>query len=652
MSTSNSRALRIRLLTAVLTVAVVALTAGAGEEKPAKTEAKVPPAAETKADPKADKPAEETISENEEVILIGDIPTAGWPILPATETEYKFKLKDTGTIVSLRWLDLKETERDRLRRVYKMEVRNGQKVFGDAISMTRFKMENGKTIEGLRVPERDRLGQKAIKTRSVPMMWIPESGIRNEEPFEGKESDAFSPMEVYQKWLTAKPISHNDAAAHFAMAQKVANIELFGKAIDHLKMAAAIDPLMEERNKDFYAQLVAEDAKQRTLELYNNMLMAMRRMDFGSALDMLEQLDRNFPNSDYKTRWEGLRPQVEAGLKTEITKRIVQMAYSTAMDLVQQRLFKKVRVDPKGNVVPSIPGKQVTTKAGHIFRGTLEGQADETSASGTGDATAAAGAGTTPTTATPAGTTGTGSAGQDMILRINEKRVTIRGKDIVSVQDIDLSVSEKEIVPAFDDLKDWITDTSRPDGLKAQMVAKIAKVLRSPEAKVKEVFDGRLAQEQVYEGGVLTSTPLYATFHDAAYGAGTWLRDGMRPGPRTQGNVNNNNQNNNRNWNNRGNNNNNNNQIKPPDPDEMPDTTDDPNVWWKFQNTETQLGVLRALAADKVFKVRLEDVKKIACPSCRNIGYLPGKDPANNTPIMERCPLCRGIGVLIKLSYR
>lgn len=584
------------------------------------------------ADPAAAAPQADRVSENQETIVIGGAPTPGWPVLPANETEYRFKLKLTGDVITLRWADLDESERKRVQKLYGMEVRGAQKVFGEKIAGIRHRLKSGKTVEGFPLPEREQLGKKAIKTAGVPLMMINEYDIEASETFEAFESDFFSAPEVYQKWMLEKPPGINDAVAHFTMAQRVANIGLFGKAIDHLKMASAIDPKMEERNKDFYAQLVSDDAKQRALELYTRMVSAKNSGDFGTAFYLIDQLDRNFPNSDFRPRWESLRPVIEGGMKTEIVKRVIQMSYTMAVELLNKKFHAKVRVDDKNNIVPSIPGKQVTTRHGHIFRGTLD--AGEDTSPGAAPA------------APVAGGAGAGGAGGDLVLLVGETRVTIKAKEIVSVQDVDLSSAAKEITPAYDDLKDYVTDTARPDGLKMQMIAKISQTLREPETKVKEIFESRLAAEAIYDDGVYKKSPVYASLHDAHYGAGSWLREGSKPMPRPQ-NAQNNNQPQRRTYNNR--NGNNNNRQQPPDPQEDPNTTDDPAVWWKAQNNETQFGILRAMMAEKIFDAK--DVTKVGCTHCRATGLIQIVGKGGNLE-NDRCPTCRGIGVLFKIIYR
>ncbi|HYG74407.1 MAG TPA: tetratricopeptide repeat protein [Planctomycetota bacterium] len=585
----------------------------------------------------AAEPAADKISDNEEVVVIGGVPTPGRPVLPASDTEFRLKLSLTGDVVSLRWTDLEESERRRVQKIYGIEMRDQQKVFGDKVTGVRYLLASGKRVEGLPLPERDRPGQKAIKTAQMPLMLIPDYDIKSTENFDAYESDFYSPMEIYQRWLLERPPGPNDGAAHFAMAQRAANIGLYSKAIDHLKMAAAIDPRMEERNRDFYVQLVAEDAKQRVNELYTKMLHAKNGGDFGTAFNILEQLDRNYPNSDFKSRWDALRPAIEAGMKTDITKRIIQMSYTVASDLIQKKLYTKVRIDDKGNLVPSIPGKQVTTRHGHIFRGTLE--VDDGSGN-TIPGTAAANPPAQPAATTPSGST------SDLTMRVGDTKLTIKAKDIVAVQDIDLSTFSKEVTPQFDDLRDYIIDTARPDGLKMQMIARISQTLREPEARVKAVFDSRLASDATYEDGVYKKSPTYWTLHDAFYGHGSWVREGSKPTPRNPNLVNNSN----------------NNrrqrltlqarqqlQAQQQAEDEDPNITDDPAVWWKGQTTETQLMVLRAMAAEKVFNAK--EVVKQPCNSCRNTGVIQVMGRGGNLE-PDRCPICRGIGVLFKIIYR
>ncbi len=640
------------LQTLSLTVLVASATfiGGAVETKPvlADTTASTKVAA-------ADTPAAATIGEDDVHIIIRGLPTQGRVVLPASETEFKFKLKDTGTIMGFRWSDLEESERRRVQKLYGMEVADGGRlVFGEKMTGVKYKLSSGKFLEGFREPDRDRNNQLCLRTATAVMM-INKNEIVNEEPFERYESDFYSAQEVYDRRLLEKPPSTTNAADHLAMARWTASIGLYGKAIEHLEQAKIIDPRTEERNADFRAELYQKNANQQAQNLFDNMLLEMRSGDCLSALDHLQQLDRSFKNSDLKSRWDALRPAIEAGSKTEINKKIVQMSYRLAMDLVQKKLMTKLRTDDKGNIVPSIPGKLVTTKQGMSFKGQLVGvggDAMEGSGSAPDEYEVKAGIVPPAKMANPA-TPKTGA--DDVILKLNDTTITIAGKDVLSMIDIDLSVATKSAEPTYDDLKEYVTGT---DGLKAEMAKNISKVVKMPTADVVKIFDGRLARDARYESGNLEFTKNYASFHDADYGVASWLRPGApkpmkyiqyQNGGNATGRNGNNNSNGGRNNRNGGRNQQQTQQQQQAQKEEeTAEETDDPAIWWKAQTENIKLKYLRALMAEKVFKIQSES--KVSCPTCANKGMI-GQTVAGGNEGAQRCPTCRGSGVLYKIIY-
>ncbi|MGD0092329.1 MAG: zf-TFIIB domain-containing protein, partial [Planctomycetota bacterium] len=565
----------------------------------------------------------ETIGDREDVIIIHDVPMPGRPVLPANETEFGWKLSDTGDVVRLRWTDLPESERGRVQKLFNLVVReNGKAGTGDKVPAIRLTLKSGKTVEGLLIPERGRPGALVIRTATVPAMEIFEADIQAKENFEGFEDDYFSGQDRLLKRQAEKQLTDKDAPGHLEMAQWCAKNNLYSNALEELKKAKIIDPQMGDRNKDFEAQLMTEYAKQRVEELYGRMTRYMYAQNYIDAALVLDQLDRNFPNSEMKTRWDGLRPQIETGLKTDLQKKVVQMGYTVAGDLVTRKLAMKIPVDEKGNPVPSIPGKQVTTRHGMFFRGTL--------VSG-------------------------GDPGSDIVLNTGvkgEKEVTIAAKEAMMIQDINLAKSFGEINPSFDELKEYVGDANRPDGLKNQMIAKIAGFLKETEAKVKEIFDNRLSvKAKVEDNGVYTQSTCYATMHQASYGAGSWLREGQRPAKLTPWDTQENQQlaNRGRNFNNRLGANDIQKNQKAQDPQENPNLTDDPLVWWQNQSVQTQTAVLMAIAAEKVFAV--QQVDKLPCPGCNGKGVIELQGATSELE-QHRCPQCRGLGIWFKIHYK
>jgi tetratricopeptide (TPR) repeat protein len=566
-----------------------------------------PGAAEDPKDQKDPARQEERVGDEEIHVIINGMPIFGKPVLPANELEFKLKLNDTGDIVTLRWTALEEPERKRVQALYHIETKDNRRVFGRKLTGVRLVLESDKIIEGYPLPKRSLSGQIALRTRTAPFLVVNEREIKSQEPIEMMESDVFSEREVYDRMLLDWPPGQ-DVAKHLEYAKTAAGMGLYKEAIDHLRMAEEIDPRTKERNADSFRQLIAEQMLVEGEKLHGQLLRHMRADDFFAAFDVLDRLDRNFPNHPLKSIWEGYRSRIEEGCKTELNKRVVRMCYGIADDLIRQRLVRKVKVDANGALVPSVPGKQITTTLGHIFLGTL----DSTEANG------------------------------DLIIRrannltgkLEDTTLIIRAKDVMTVQDVDLSVGVKEVSPGWDDLKAYLADTGSPNGLKGQMLARIAQLLKKKPQDIRAIFDARLAKRQIYDGGVRDLTQTYVAEHSSSYGKGSWLREGERfmPSPAQGGQQ--------RNSNNIG--------QPVPDPDDNPDLTDDPAIWWRFQNMATQLAILRAIAGEKVFAPK--DVAKRPCQDCAAKGTVTVMGPGGK-PVEVRCPSCRGLAVSFLITY-
>ena len=544
--------------------------------------------------------AEETQGEEVSVTVAGKT-VQGLMVLPATEKG--FALKNQDAFLYFRWEQLEPQEKQRVQKLCGLKPADqAKKAFGKEINALRLTLKNGRAMEGLPLPGRDRPGEKAFKTTALAVLYVPERDIEKSETFTARESDFFTPLEFYERALLEKPPGKDDAAAQLEFARLAADLELFDQALKQLDCAELIDARTAERNKPFRQELAGKQAGRRALELYNQVLRDQAAGDFFAALDKLDLLDRNFPNSELRTRWQPLRPILEAGAKSSLAKQAVQMSYNLADEILKHYAASKARVDEKGNLVAALPGKQVTTRLGRVFLGVLKSQ-------------------------DPDG---------DTVIVSGDTLLTIKTEDIAMLQDVDLSVAAKEVERSWEEMKNFVSDAQGPGGLKAQMIARIAKVVKTPEAKVREIFDGRLQKAASYENGRVIQAPVYASVHSASYGVGTWLREGSKimpsqaaPAPVRVGL---------------------NGQpiAQPAAESENPDTTDDPEVWWKHQHAETKLAILRALCGEKVFQAKA--VEKIPCKDCAGAGGFNGTDQ-NGAPIFKRCPACRGMGIMIKVSY-
>jgi hypothetical protein len=77
----------------------------------------------------------------------------------------------------------------------------------------------------------------------------------------------------------------------------------------------------------------------------------------------------------------------------------------------------------------------------------------------------------------------------------------------------------------------------------------------------------------------------------------------------------------------------------------FPEYSDDPEIWWKVQSEESKLKILRAFAAENVYKVKEQQGK--LCPECSGKGQV--ETPGQNEGVL--CPVCRGLKALVVILY-
>jgi hypothetical protein len=207
----------------------------------------------------------------------------------------------------------------------------------------------------------------------------------------------------------------------------------------------------------------------------------------------------------------------------------------------------------------------------------------------------------------------------------DELLIDVPRKSIRAMQDVDLSRGVKMVPPTYAELKAYVTD--RDGGLGGDLVKRISDTLSIKPSEVREIWNTRFKQTARYEDGELIKSPLYVTKRYAHWGKGSWLRDGVtqarNPASRRRGRTSRNQQQQQR---------------------IHPEYSDDPNVWWLAQYGETKFAILKAMAAEKLFRVK--EYKHRVCPECGGRGAV-WSGGGNNM----RCPLCRGLKVLTTVIY-
>lgn len=577
-----------------------------------------PPAEAKPAEGQPAKPLVEESGDGEDLsrpvtIVVANEPFTGYLIPPPTSLKFNFKLAETGDVLNFTWSSLAPSEQKRVQRMLGMDVDDGKMKWGKTVPCVLLKLKSKKTVWGTELRDRALPGYRCLKN-ATQVMQIPKQDIDEERKVERRESELYSALERYDLMLLEKPPAPDDAQAHYEFAKEASNMGLYDKALDHYDMAATIDSRIKERTEEFRKELVLRYADQQAERVYLEIVRDINNEDYASALDKIELVKRNFPNSEYYTKVDGLVSNVEKKANISFQKKVIFMYYTLFNDLIQLKLGRKIRVDEKGRPVPSVPGKLITTKFGHFFRGELVSQ-------------------------DPAKT----------VIALGGTNYEIDAKDILSVQDIDLSKSFSTKTPTFAELKAYVTD--KAGGLGKDIVTTIAQKLRVEEQRVTDVWEGRFNRTAKYVNGQMEKSPIYTSLHKAYYGKGAWLRDGVQllnaPNQGTSRNTGRNSGGNTSRNSGYGTNTARTDGDKPAYVN--PETSDDPEVWWGAQQSDVKLHTLRAMGAEKLFRIK-EPVTGKPCPSCGAKGVIEIWD-AFGTRRWERCPTCRGLCILPEIFY-
>jgi hypothetical protein len=536
------------------------------------------------------------------IVIFGQ-PYTGSLIPPATETEFTFKVRDSGELLTFRWASLEADERRRVQKLMGITPADepGKAVWGEAIQCVRLRLATGRVVEGLEISERARPGFRCLKTASQVLM-VPLPDIRSEEAVVKHESDLFSPEEGYDRLVARKPPGKDSAQDQLELGRTCFSMGLLEKALEHFDLAKVLDPRTEEQTAELRATLVEKMSRQLADGVYAQLQAAVQREDFAGALVKCDEFVRNFPQDERRTKVESMREEILPRKETNFTRQVIRLYYQYARDLLHARLARRTQVDAQGRPVPSIPGKEVITRQSRRFRGTLVSQSPE-----------------------------------KVVIKEDERTCEIPAQEVISIQDIDLSKGVRSVEPTFAELKAYATDAA--GGLGKDVVVRIAQMLSSDEAKIRETWDGRLRRTAVMKDGILEAPPVYTSVHTASYGKGTWLREGVsavsptrtglprRTGRRTTGGSAAA-------------------SANPADPANAdPEYSDDPEVWWRVQSGETKFGILSAFAAEKLFKVR--EVRAETCRECAGRGVLE----VLNQPEPQPCMYCRGLKNFITIVY-
>ncbi|MBI3829837.1 MAG: hypothetical protein HY291_09985 [Planctomycetes bacterium] len=537
-----------------------------------------------------ERPWTDRLADQNVTLVVADETYNGFLVPPPTDAAFRFKLAETGDTIAIRWSSLAPEERKRVQKFFGIAVEDGRLVWGAKVKGVRLRLKSGKSVAGLECPERAQPGRRCLKSATA-YYFVGAEDVEKEEPAEFSESDVYNAKEYYERKLFERPPGE-DAAAHEELARLCATIGYYEKAVEHYEIEKLIDPRCEERVHALREEAAKKFSEQLAEKLYLQILADKLGGDFASALKKMEAFGRNFSESEYRTRVESLRAEVEKGFQESFSKQIVTMYYYQMGVLIRERMAKKLRLDAQGRPVPLEPGKQIATTHGHVLRGRLLEDTPE-----------------------------------HVEIQSGDTKIEIKRKEIMAMTDCDLSEAAGAIDPTFAELKAYVTNE---DDLGKDLAVRIAKLLHLDEQQVRDTWQSRFNALATYDDGVLKKTPIFVVRQTAHFGVGSWLCDGAKeimrqkfgePPPVAKRPAN--------------------------DLNNDPEASDDPEQWWKAQSSETKYEMLRAFAGMKLF--RMKNLRIDPCPDCAGKGFHEILTPEGKKDVL--CLTCRGLQALFKVEF-
>jgi hypothetical protein len=514
-------------------------------------------------------------------IVVADEPCIG-DLLPApTSSEFRFRLAETGDVLAFRWSSLEDSERKRVQKLYGIEV---------AEEGTHVRW--GEKLPCVRV--------KLATKKSLEGYELPERALPGYRCFK-------TPTQVFL-------IPAADVEAEEKIEKRES--EVFSPEEGLERLLARRPPAADSANDHLR---MARECAQMSL--------------YAAAIEYLEitiVLDKRVEEQTREFRAELLVKHAETqaqGLYRQITRDMFREDHASALQkcLMFLRNFPsselKTRIEA---LLPDLTVKQKAdlakrvifmfyTQAGDLIQARL---ARKTKVDAHGRPVPAVPGKqiTTKEQCILRGTLVSDTPEMVTIQRDDDLTVQVPRSSILTMQDVDLSKSARSVPPSFAELKAYVTDAQ--GGLGRDIVRRISETLKVDDEEVRGLWESRFQQTAVYSNGELKKTPIYVTDHTASYGKGSWLREGVAPhaGNRKLANI-------------------------------HPEYSDDPEQWWSVQSGATKFDVLKALAAEKLFRPR--EIRNRACPECGGQGALVSTGGG-----WVRCPMCRGLKVLFVVRYR
>ncbi len=241
---------------------------------------------------------------------------------------------DNGGIVALRWEHIVDTDAEEIKTAHgygNMEVET------ISIRATRMLLDNGTYVTGVRV-EPSRPGIVTLHRMGKDYDYLHDR-IRNVETVEVEAQEIYTGQELYDRKVGAAP--PETALEHFKAGVYCEAIAFYSRALEHFRMAAALDPMFKPKAtahkiEQIEIKQIEQEATRYLAEIRNRLY----RKKFSRALEMCETFVRTFPFSRQKGELEALRAKILVKRRAHY-QQLILTDYFTMIDRVAAEVARE-----------------------------------------------------------------------------------------------------------------------------------------------------------------------------------------------------------------------------------------------------------------------------------------------------------------------
>lgn len=500
---------------------------------------------------------------------------------------------------------------------------------GEDIEATKYFLKTGRSVVGIEFKERSTKNTIYVRARNAPLFSIPRDQVERTESVKVRETDIFSVNELYAKWrVEIDPESGGD---HYDLAERLRRIGNWVAARDHYKRAKVLDPRIETQAKERLAELEVIIQAQVVDKLDTEIQRHCRAERFREALTLIGRLGILDPRSPAYLRWMEKMDEIEKKLLQNLRRELVGSYYRKMDELIRKWAWGRV---VRGE---SIIGKIVQTRNG-VYTGrfisededymTLEREGreiriDKTMIIGTPKTTemnpkrreATFAESQAYVTDVEGGLTA--DIMSALVKQYGEMIIAYRASqgDDEDEGGGDFAEDAPMAVDIFDQPE---TADDEFGGVPGDEPGVQVEAMPHEEvrAEIKAYWERRLEDVVIVTPQGTVHIPPAATQHEASWTIGTWLRPGVELKAMSDG-------------------------VDAPDPER----------WWKSlrKAREVRYHMLRAMAAEALCEIIRET--ETDCSNCGGKAYVTKYTVAGRVG-QNICPVCKGVGVVVKIKYR